>query len=167
MWNYLYFFSYLDLKEATEYDAIEQFVATKLFTTSYDFFPTNKALCLLKHDKEADDDEEVEARIASSLDKLLLRSELVSGELNQLGTRMTVLESAVKESASRGVASGVASSPQRPQRQNIATVPLSDHSDNATPTPTQPQQQPQPERDSDSSAQQQQPQTDAGGNSSA
>ena len=49
MWNYLYFFSYLDLKEATEYDAIEQFVATKLFTTSYDFFPTNKALCLLKY----------------------------------------------------------------------------------------------------------------------
>jgi len=46
MWNYLFYFKHLDAMDANDYNAIEQFVAEKLFTEVYDFFPINTALCL-------------------------------------------------------------------------------------------------------------------------
>jgi inositol 1,4,5-triphosphate receptor type 1 len=48
MWNYLFYFNHLDATDANDYNAIEQFVAEKLFTEVYDFFPINTALCLEK-----------------------------------------------------------------------------------------------------------------------
>ena len=163
MWNYLYFFCYLNQKEATEYDAIEQFVATKLFTTSYDFFPTNKALCLKKYDKDNDNDDEVEAQMVSGLDKLLRRSELMLGEFKLLSTRMSVVEAVVNESVGRGVASsgGRASPLRRRSNPSMDGLPPRPHPSSSTaeplqlqPPPSQPQQpqQPPPDGGGDSSA---------------
>eukprot|EP00040_Diaphanoeca_grandis_P037643 m.247080 g.247080 ORF g.247080 m.247080 type:complete len:2952 (-) comp33854_c0_seq2:851-9706(-) len=46
MWNYLLFFRHLDEMDPTEYNAIEQHVAQRLFEETYDFFPVDQALCL-------------------------------------------------------------------------------------------------------------------------
>ena len=46
IWDYLYYFIYLDEKAVTEYTYIEHKIAEKLVAEDYDFFPIERALAL-------------------------------------------------------------------------------------------------------------------------
>ncbi|KAK3095936.1 hypothetical protein FSP39_021047 [Pinctada imbricata] len=49
-WAYLFFFIHLDETRPNDYTALELYVFNKLQTNTYDFFPLNKALCLLNEE---------------------------------------------------------------------------------------------------------------------
>jgi len=46
LWNYLYFFMYLDSKDDTEYSFMEDYIADKRQQANNDYFPIGKAICL-------------------------------------------------------------------------------------------------------------------------
>eukprot|EP00040_Diaphanoeca_grandis_P037642 m.247377 g.247377 ORF g.247377 m.247377 type:complete len:2902 (-) comp33854_c0_seq12:229-8934(-) len=81
MWNYLFFFMHLDTKDAEEYDDIEQYVAVKLLRDEYDFYPIDKALCLVASD-EADDEDDTDKLMR---DVAELRAE--SAKMREMFTR--------------------------------------------------------------------------------
>ena len=55
MWQYYKFFLYLDSVEPCDHTAIEGFVYEKLKDNETDFFPQNKARCIVDEDNEQDD----------------------------------------------------------------------------------------------------------------
>jgi len=64
LWNYLYFFVYLDVKDRDEFTAAEDYVFEKNENFDVGYFPLEKAICLLKpkkkkkKDKKKDSDDE-------------------------------------------------------------------------------------------------------------
>jgi len=55
LWQYLYFFIYLDLKKKDEYTAIEEYVSKRLAKKKSDFFPLGKSIALQDEDEDEDD----------------------------------------------------------------------------------------------------------------
>jgi len=47
VWNYLYYFIYLDEKDEDEYTFVEEYISKKMKEGESDFFPLTRALCLL------------------------------------------------------------------------------------------------------------------------
>merc|ERR1712166_1187431 len=92
MWNYLFFYYYLDKKDATEYDDIEQYIAEKMFTGMYDFYPIGKALGLQKADAlEAGDDNQVEELVSQVAGLNRIQEEILA--------RLTAVDSFAQKSA--------------------------------------------------------------------
>jgi len=52
LWNYLYFFVYLDVKDRDEFTAAEDYVFEKNAINDINYFPIEKAICLLKPKKK-------------------------------------------------------------------------------------------------------------------
>jgi len=52
LWNYLYFFVYLDLKNKDEFTAAETYVYEKNQALEIAYFPLDKAICLMKSSKK-------------------------------------------------------------------------------------------------------------------
>jgi len=52
LWNYLYFFIYLELKDKDEFTAAEEYVYEKRQNGDIAYFPIDKAICLLKKKKD-------------------------------------------------------------------------------------------------------------------
>jgi len=55
LWNYVYFFTYLDLKSRDEYTFAEEYVYDKKKASDISFFPIEKAICLQKVGKKKKD----------------------------------------------------------------------------------------------------------------
>ena len=99
MWSYLFFFYYLDKKAATEYDDIEQYIAEKMFTGMYDFYPIGKALALEKTDAlEAGDDNQIEELVSQVAGINRIQEEILA--------RLTAMDSFVHKSAEANATDG-------------------------------------------------------------
>jgi inositol 1,4,5-triphosphate receptor type 1 len=99
MWNYLFFYYYLDKKDATEYDDIEQYIAEKMFTGMYDFYPIGKALGLEKADAlEAGDDNQIEELVSQVAGLNRIQEEILA--------RLTAIDACVHKSAEASATDG-------------------------------------------------------------
>jgi len=57
LWNYLFFFLHLDIKNKDEFTASEAYVHEKNEAVDISYFPIDKAICLIKKKKKNDKDE--------------------------------------------------------------------------------------------------------------
>jgi len=58
LWNYLFFFLFLDIKNKDEFTASETYVHEKNEAVDISYFPLDKAICLIKKKKKKDKDDE-------------------------------------------------------------------------------------------------------------